>query len=205
MLNKLKDDWIIFSQSYLQIAKLACQELIEPKHNKRHNDSTFWKYHIEDLIIPIIYNIKHGIEIFIKTIGLIVDNKYEEGHDIHKLFDGLKQKIEKLNLKPHTIECDKITQKDINNFPTHVDEIEKLVKEFYEIRFLKPGIRNNFVVCDSMNDIFRYPKNKAHVHINCLEVLSSFNINKIEELRAKVEKLYELLNSVGYFIRILRK
>ena len=89
-----KDAWLYFSQSYLQIAKLACQELIESKHNK-HDDNIFWEYHIEDLIIPIIYNAKHGIEIFIKTINLIIDNKYDEGHNIHKLFDGLKQKIEK--------------------------------------------------------------------------------------------------------------
>ncbi|MCX6731561.1 MAG: hypothetical protein NTX55_01060 [Candidatus Parcubacteria bacterium] len=199
------DDWLFFSQSYLQIAKLACQELIEPKHNKRDNDNTFWKYCVEDLIIPIIYNTKHGIEIFIKTINLIINNKYDEGHDIHKLFDGLKQKIEKLNLRPRTIGDDKITQEMIDDFPKHVDETEQLVKEFYEVRLLKPRIKDDFVVCDVKNDIFRYPENKALVRINWREVWSRFNIDEIKELKIKVEKLYDLLNDIGYFITILLK
>jgi len=205
-MNKDKnDDWIYFSQSYLQIAKLACQELIGPKHNKRDNDNTFWEYHIEDLIIPIIYNTKHGIEIFIKTISLIIDNKYDEGHDIHKLFYGLKQKIKKLDLKPRAIGGDKITKEMINNFPKHIDETEQLVKEFYGVLLLKPGIKDDFVVYDVKNDIFRYPENKTLVQINWGKVLPRFNIDEVKKLKAGIEKLYDLLNDVGYFVTILLK
>lgn len=199
-----KNAWLYFSQSYLQIAKLACQELIEPKHNK-HDDNVSWKYHIEDLIIPAIYNTKHGIEIFIKTINLIIDNTYNEGHDIHKLFDELKQKIKKLNLKPHTVGDDKITQKMIDNFPKHIDEIEQLVKEFYEVHLLKTKIKDDFVVYDVKNDIFRYPENKASIQINWEEVLFRFNIDEVKELKMKIEKLYDLLDNIGYFITILLK
>ena len=34
----------------------------------------------------------------------------------------------------------------INNFPKHIDETEKLVKEFYEVHLLKPKIKDNFVM-----------------------------------------------------------
>ena len=210
MAQNNKNNWLYFSQSYLQIAKLACQELIHPKHNKRSDVKSFWQYHTEELIIPIFYNIKHGIEIFIKTLILIIDNKNNPDkpdaiHDIYKLFNGLKQKFKKLKLKPCVLEKDQITQKMIDNFPEDIDKIEKLIQEFYKVELLKSKIGNDFTIYDIQNDIFRYPNNKALIEVNWEETLPRFKKEEIEELKNNIKKLYNLFNSAGYIITILLK
>lgn len=202
-----ENNWLYFSQSYLQIAKISCCELINSKHNKQNENKGFWTYHIEDLIIPIIYNIKHGIEVFIKTISFIIDKQHDNGHDIYGLFKKLKKKIQKLDLKPCSINGDIITQKMIDDFPNDIEKIEKIIKYFYEVEFLKNKIKGNLSVYDTQNDIFRYPENKAtaQIKINWEEVLSSFDINEVKKIKMKIEELYVLFNNIGYFITILLK
>ena len=73
----------------------------------------------------------------------------------------------------------------INNFPKHIDETEKLVKEFYEVHLLKPKIKDNFVMYDIKNDIFRYPENKASIQINWGEVWPRFNIDENKRIESK--------------------
>ncbi len=61
------DESILFYQSYFFIAELGCQELLDGKH-KRGIHGFPLPYMRQDLIIPIIYNVKHGIEIFLKQL-----------------------------------------------------------------------------------------------------------------------------------------
>ena len=96
-----KYDWVIFAQSYFLIARLACQELLS-KEDKKHskNDIFDSPYQPADLYVPILFNIKHGIEVFIKTLSIFAYSEYEEGHDIKILFSNAKEKISKLQLVP---------------------------------------------------------------------------------------------------------
>ncbi len=203
--NNQCDDWLYFSQSYLQMAKLACQEIIEPKHNKRDGVKSFWSYYPKDLIIPILYNVKHGIEIFVKTISLIIDEEYDEGHNIKELFGKLKRKFKKVKLQPCKKGGNVITSETIDDFPKKLKEIEKLVNEFYFVEILREKLDKNFVIHDKQNDIFRYPDNKASVKINWEVVLPKFNEKDIQSLKNKIDKLYELFNETGYIITILQK
>ena len=65
-------NWARFCLNYLNIAELTCTELILFKESKleetpERNDVLF---EIQNLYIPIIYNIKHSIEIFLKAIDI---------------------------------------------------------------------------------------------------------------------------------------
>ena len=70
-----KEDWELFFLGYLSMAKLGCEEMLKEKSD----------YDIEDLYISTIYNFKHAIEIFLKTIVVILEErkliKHEETHD----------------------------------------------------------------------------------------------------------------------------
>jgi hypothetical protein len=199
-----KYDWLFFSQSYLNIARLACEELIEKKHGKLGLRSR-WEYHLEELIVPILYNVKHGIEIFIKTISIIIDGKHDEGHNIKELFEKLKEKIKVLKSQSSQEKGFIITQEMIENFPKNLDKIEGIVNEFYSVEMLIKKLENNFEVYDKKNDIFRYPDNKANIKIEWCAVLSKFQKKEILELRDKIENLYQLFNETGDIIAILQK
>lgn len=199
-------DWLYFSQNYLKIAKLGCQELIEPKHSKRGGTKNPWRYNIEELIVPILYNTNHGIEIFIKTISLIIDGKYDEGHNIKELFAKLKRKINKLKLKPCKKNGDEITQEMIDDFPGNIKKIEKLINNFYSAEILSEKLGKNFVICDKQNDIFRYPENKASIKINWAEVLPEFEEEGIiKKLEKEIDELYKLFDETGYIIETLKR
>lgn len=107
-----RDTWIKFSQSYLYLARLACQEILNSKHSKFNKTlpNTFG-YTPLDLFIPLIYNIKHGIESYIKTLHIILDLPYHaSSHDIKILFRELLDIIPEIKPKIY-YGGDEITEK----------------------------------------------------------------------------------------------
>ena len=69
---KIRDDyeWHYFTTSYLEIAALACNEIINKKYTKYYRydksgellkeDKILHQFGIKELYIPIIFNIKHS-------------------------------------------------------------------------------------------------------------------------------------------------
>ena len=211
--NKNEDDWRIFSYSFLLLAKLACQELLDKRTNK-HSKTTEYgppefslPYTSPDLFISILFNVKHGIEVIIKTISVFALGEYEEGHDIHILFQEVKRKISGLNLKPALDnKWDKITPEDIANLPDNLDKMESLINEFYTMDILKPKLEKNFYLRDVKNDIFRYPDNKASVQIDWGALLDGkINEVDIKNILNIIDQFYNLFGKTGYFFSVLSK
>jgi hypothetical protein len=204
-MNHNDTDWVIFSQSYLFLAKLGCQELIELNHKKYRN----YDYQVDDLFVPILFNIKHGIEIYIKTLCILLSNKYnDKEHDINKLFEELEVKAnaESGKLKPGAYEKNIITQKDIDDLPLNISEIKVLVSEFYTLNFLKNKIDNRFTIYDKKNDFLRYPDNKASVIVNWESIIPSIDIDcDIKKIKIKAEKLIDLFSKTGYIFKVILK
>lgn len=131
-----KYTWLEFTQSYLLLAKLACQEL-EDTREKKHNKVTRFDppqmnfyYGSKELFIPIIFNIKHGLEVFIKTAKIISTKNYKEGHDLKDLFDDLRSSLPK-KIKPIKDQRgNNITQEDIDKIPSNLDVLENLVLKY---------------------------------------------------------------------------
>ena len=200
-------DWVVFAQSYLYIARLACQELLntETKHSKAKR--MIVPYSSGDLFVPILFNVKHGIEVFIKAISLFAYGEYREGHDIHELFVEIKQRIAKLKLTPTEQKYyDSVSKQDIEKLPADFDRIEALVRYFYNLDLLKPLIGNDYKIRDSVNDVLRYPDSKAAVQIDWSTILDGRVTNTaIEEILEKTEDLSELLNKVGYIFAVLSR
>ncbi len=194
-------EWIQFYGSYLAIAYLGCQELEDKKYKTPDNK----EYEIEDLIIPVYFNLKHGIEIYIKTLHLVLDDKYDQGHDIKILFSKLKTKIDnnKPNIKETTAPNNYIvTKDDVEKFPEYLNEIEDSINYFYEVGLLQKKIKDNFLIYDEMNDIFRYPENKATIDIEWPAILKRFNSQDILEIKEQVKNLWALCNITGYILSV---
>lgn len=201
--KETKDNWREFAQSFLLLAKLACQELEDKRENKhskttRHDPQEFnLLYTHSDLFISIIFNVKHGLEIFIKTIRVISTCDYKTGHDIKKLFDDLKETLPK-EIKPlKDIKGDEIKQEDIDAIPNNLKDLENLILKFYHCDFLNEN-KNVVDIYDEMNDVFRYPENKAKVKID----LNSVDDNLIKAIHEDIDKIYRLFNDLGYIIDV---
>ncbi|MBI5077122.1 hypothetical protein HZB94_01955 [Candidatus Falkowbacteria bacterium] len=93
--------WYYYAQSYFSLAHLACQYLLDSdkKYSKAISSEKSFsslKYNNRDLIVPIVFNIKHGIEVFLKGIIKQLniplphqEKKGEHGHDIKYLYNKL--------------------------------------------------------------------------------------------------------------------
>ena len=203
-----KYDWAIFASSYFLIAKLACQELLserEKKHSMSGNLNT--PYQPKDLYVSILFNIKHGIEVFVKTLSVFAYGKYEKGHDIKLLFKDAEEKISKLNPKPRQKGFyDDISQDDINASFKDLRKIENLVLYFFQLDFLKQKLGNDFIINDTLNDFLRYPDSKASIRIDWGTVLSYRILpSDIQEILTKLNDLYALFNRAGRFHAILNR
>ncbi len=203
-----KYDWTIFAQSYFLIARLACQELLSEK-KERHSKSRKLNipYQPADLYVSILFNIKHGIEVFVKTLSVFSCGEYEEGHDIKNLFSNARGKISKLNLAPRQKGFyDDISQDDINASIKDLEKIEEPVLYFFELDFLKQKLGSNFIINDTLNDVLRYPDSKASIRIDWGTVLSyRVQASDIQEILTKLDDLYDLFNKTGYLHAVLSR
>jgi len=195
-----KYDWAIFAQSYFLLSKLACQELLSERENKyRKSNEHKDLYQPKDLYISILFNIKHGIEVFIKTLSIFAYGEYEEGHDTKILFDNVKDKILKLKLKPREEGFyNDVFQEDIDASLKDLEQIKRLILYFFELEFLKKKLNGDFVINDTFNDVLRYPVNKAFIRIDWATILTGRVYNDdIKEIFEKLNELDELFNKTS--------
>jgi hypothetical protein len=185
------------------LAKLACQEL-EDGREKKHNKATrfdslgAYPYEHEELFVPIIFNVKHGLELFVKTLKIISTKNYKIGHDVKVLFKDLKSSFPENIQTIKDSRGNEITQEDIDKIPLSLDELEKLILKYYHCEFISDQKVVN--IYDRENDVFRYPENKAEVKIN----LDLVDENGIKEIHGDIDKIYRLFNDIGYVLEIYK-
>jgi len=216
--------WLNFSRSYLLLAKLGCKELLDSERNKNEKlkDKEFFKmfYYTEDLFIAILYNIKHGIEIFIKTLKLILSEKIEKSHDIFYLFEVLEKEIKlhkekikstiikelnKSNLSDHDkVNLDEV-KRNLDNLPTFLKKTKELVDKYYHCDVVKKKIKNDFIIEDIDNTVFRYPENNLKVRLDYQKILSRINKDDIKNIFQDIIDLLENFNNLGFILDIYKK
>jgi len=194
-----KEDWELFFLGYLSMAKLGCDEML-----KENSD-----YNIEDLYISTIYNFKHSIEIFLKTMIVVLEErkivKQEEKHDQLDVFKGFIQIITK-NKKDIIDTIDKVKENDeiweMIKFETGkmdnlTNKVLELIKKYQTMSFLKEKIGQDYSIEDSVNDVFRYPQNKMKIDLNYKDI-----IKKID--KKDITMLYiDVISASNVFIKLL--
>ena len=131
------------------------------------------------MLAPILYNMKHAIEIFIKTLFLFSGIEPDYKHDLSSLFKHIKIKIKKL------INWKKLT------------DLETIIKKYYECEIIKNKIKKDLVINDCSNDVFRYPRNMAYVSLDFSKIFSKFTKKDVSMLRKDIKKLDRLFYDVG--------
>ena len=173
--NSSKYEWLFFADSYLSLARIGLEEL----KNEHYIRKTSWEYNFSYenkwLLIAIIYNIKHAIELALKIFSISINREYLKTHNTQDLASDLMAKMPKIK---------------------KIEVIEKFVDitfKYYKCEFLDRKILNNINVLDIQNDIFRYPDNSAFSKLD-LEVFKILNNKDIDELLDDTKKIKSYLN-----------
>ena len=193
-----KYSWLTFAQSYLTIANAACENVLTGSKNSLTDPMNF-EYRAAELFIPVVFNIKHGVEVFIKTLAFIIKDKYSRDvrHDIKSLFSTLKSIIPK-DLKPFEgADGNKVTQEEIDQIPQSLQKLEELVLKYYHCDFVFKG-RRVVDIYDRMNDLFRYPDDKAEIVID----LNLVDRELIGVIQNDIQNFYRVFNALGYIFDV---
>lgn len=98
-INRINEgyEWIRRAQSFFLSSLINCDSLLLEFKRRKFKYSYREKYDFGfcsgNLIFPIIFNFKHGIELYIKGIGNFWDEGKEYNHNLEELLRRLKGKI----------------------------------------------------------------------------------------------------------------
>ncbi len=199
-------DWELFFLGYLSMAKLGCEEMSKENSN----------YNIEDLYISTIYNFKHAIEIFLKAIIVILEErkliKHEETHDQIETFKSFLKAIEK-NKKDIINTIDKIEASDevwemikleTGKMDNLTNKVLELIKKYQTVSFLKEKIEQDYSIEDGVNDVFRYPQNKMKIDLNYKDIIKRIREKDILDLYKDVNIADEVFIKLLLIVRNYR-
>lgn len=100
-----KYEWWIISQSYFQSALIGARILHKKLNEFGSDEDLFFKeiygnyqQSCEYLIFPILFNFKHGIEIYLKSIIGISNSKFPRNHNLIDLLNRAEIKNQKIEI-----------------------------------------------------------------------------------------------------------
>lgn len=172
--NLSKFDWQFISKSYLALAYIGIEEIRERKYCKQ--SSYLWRvstqvYDAKLLLIPIIWNIKHAIELVLKTHSITFQKGYLKTHNLSDLKDGLTNI---LGIKDQSRD-------------ERFDELVSIVDKYYRLEIFNGKLLNGQTTFDIDNDIFRYPEgNKSNFKLNN-KLLGKITDEELVELQKEVD------------------
>lgn len=161
--------WGAWASGYLRLAEQGFLYLKNQKNIGRKKIFSDEKplYLLEDgmLIVASIWNIKHGLELIIKALGISINKKYWQKHNLNYLLKNLEKKSTDLYIKKH------------------FDVLKKITNKYYKCNFLK---KTTFI--DKENTFFKYPEsntfslNYSFIHDLKRKDINQF-LNDIHNLR----------------------
>ena len=162
----------------LENRKNVGKELWFPKNTKRAT------YNLRDkgLWVAIIWNIKHACELTLKTIGIQIDKKYAQIHDLNYLLKDLETKLQ-----------NKVRAITLNKF-------KRIIKKYYLTKIF-PG-KELVKVADMKNDIFKYTNNDAKINID-FKILDQISRKDITTIKKDIQFLENLFLSTENEIKFV--
>ncbi|MDD5463926.1 MAG: hypothetical protein PHP62_02165 [Candidatus Moranbacteria bacterium] len=159
-----------FAKTYLLMARISLLAIDGSIDKKKLNPDDNWRLESGLILIPIIYCIRHSIELFLKSIDIGNTISYLKTHDNKELSKVL------LSIKAPLADFKKI-KKIINKYTSYC-----FSKELIENVSKKQSIKT----FDSMNELFRYPDNDINLAIcgkNLHLLKSSEVLQDIEDIK----------------------
>jgi len=197
-------DWLVWPQAYFDAAIIGCDWLIETSRHEIHgrpkNSEIYQSIQPSQyLVLPIIYNFKHGIEIYLKGLLAVFQGEYDNNnHDLISLLNLLISRIREKGKS--SAEKTKILQ-------ALDGDVRKIIKRYYFGLYLGG---NRYQDCpDIKNQAERYPETKSGDSYDIPDSFSCWvqtsvgkekplNEIDIESIKDDISKIKSILrNTVG--------
>lgn len=188
--KKIIYEWFSWAQSYLRLAEIGLLELINQKYrNKRSPDTQLNQiYKSKHLLIPIFFNIKHSIEVFLKALNINITGKYYKEHNIDTLLKDLKESINKFPDSEHKKRALQI-----------LEQRNDLLKKYTNCEILGKGR-----VKDFNNIVFRYLENDF-IEFDVLKEVGKIDDSRIIEIQQDINTLHNLFFILDMRVTLGRK
>jgi hypothetical protein len=170
--------WFIFALSYLYLAHVGISELLNEKYIRKSNFQHLFFYEKKRLIIPILWNLKHALDLTLKALEIRLSEDYSWGHNLKDLHEKLTQKM---NL--YGVESRKS------------DEFEELVCKYYGILLWDGILSPKGGKMDIMNDYLRYPETPKLAPFD-ISKLEQVNVDQLHELASDIDRIYNLVGII---------
>ncbi len=170
-------EWFFYAMSFLGLAKIGCRELIDQKYRDKDFLTEDLLYDTESrlLLIPIFFNFKHALELFIKAVGVNIDSNYWNEHDLDYLLEDLESRVKNL-----------FKNENKNEVFQRIEELKLIVKKYFLYNFLE----NMKPIKDYNNELFRYPSSKRGIKIS--QELENFDTTKVKEILDDIKNIHRL-------------
>jgi len=162
---------------YLNLARIGLMELKDKKYCDKFN--AFEKdeiYTDKELLIPIVWCIKHAIELLFKALSSRITKESYLTHENPELHEVIKQAFSSL----------KITD------TKPLEELISLSDKYYKLRFWNSSAILISEISDNQNDVFRYPESKIGFNLG-IDKLHEVTNDEETELENDIKRLGKLL------------
>lgn len=168
-------NWFKYFEAYLELARIGLLQLDEQKYPPETLFKKDAVYGDQILLIPIIWSLKHSIELLLKALHIRITQEFSLVHDNTQLHNEIKKAF--LNLK---IADSKL-----------LEEFIVISDKYFRLKFWHSFVVLNSDIYDDMNDIFRYTESRVNFGLNIEELYKVTKENKLE-LKKDMERLNKL-------------
>ena len=168
-------NWFKYFEAYLELARIGLLQLDEQKYPPETPFKKDAVYGDQILLIPIIWSLKHSIELLLKALHIRITQEFSLVHDNTQLHNEIKKAF--LNLK---IADSKL-----------LEEFIVISDKYFRLKFWHSFVVLNSDIYDDMNDIFRYTESRVNFGLNIEELYKVTKENKLE-LKKDMERLNKL-------------
>ena len=167
--------WFRYFEAYLELAYIGLLQLEQKKYPPENGFKESNIYGDQCLLIPIIWCLKHSIELLFKSLNIRIANEFSLVHDNTQLCDELKNAFSKLKIKDSEL----------------LKEFINLSDKYFKLKFWHSFVISSGDVYDDMNDIFRYPESRVNFSL-AIKDLHKVTKENLSELKADIGRLDKL-------------
>ena len=170
-------NWYTFTSSFLSLSYIGCDKFLDTKTEDLD----------KSLALSIIFNLKHSLEIVMKTISYDVSgNNIGEIHDVQDLLKKLRDRIKK--------------HKNVKKIKEHLDSFEKILLKYCKLELFNNAFKTAIVLNDKNNILFKYPETNGNLFI---DINYSILVNKIT--KSDIKNIKKDISDIKSIIDELKK